>query len=240
MEDIHVLLVDDEPAIIKMVETVLRKEGYQSIDSVYTVADALEAIHYTSYDIILLDVMLPDGNGFELGPKIHEAIDTYIIYVTAKTSDLDVLTGFAVGGDDYVTKPFNPLEIAARIKAVHRRLSIKAEPTLIRDNRSQFIYDFDHFQVNERTKEVMVKGEPVTITALLFRLLLYLCHHPNQVFTKSDLFEAVWGYEHPVDDNTIMVHIRRLREKIEPDPSRPQFLITIRGFGYKLVKEPSR
>ncbi len=179
--------------------------------------------------------MLPDGNGFELGPKIREKTNAYILYLTAKTSDLDVLTGFAMGGDDYVTKPFNPLEIVARMKAVQRRMF--QMPMEASGVKKSLIYDFGHFQVNEMTKELKVKGKSVTCSPLVFKLLLYLCKHPNRVFSKEELFEAVWGLNHIVDDNTIMVHIRRVRERIEPEPSNPKYLVTVRGLGYKLVKE---
>ncbi|MBP3953021.1 response regulator transcription factor [Bacillus suaedae] len=235
MANLNILLVDDEQSIVTMLEKVLKKEGYTNIKTAYTFKQTLEIIDSHPFDFIILDVMLPDGSGFDLGPKIRERSNAYLLYLTAKTTDFDVLTGFAMGGDDYVTKPFNPLEIVARIKAVERRsshLSLDGE-----DKLQPFIYDFGYFQVNELTKELKVDGKNTNCPALVFRLLVYLCKHPNRVFTKNDLFEAVWGMDHFVDDNTIMVHIRRLRERIEPDPSRPQFLVTVRGLGYKLVME---
>ncbi|KAB7665050.1 response regulator transcription factor [Bacillus sp. B1-b2] len=237
MVNLNILLVDDERSIVSMMETVLKKEGYKNIKTAQTVKQTLELIETHPFDFIILDVMLPDGSGFDLGPKIREKGNAYILYLTARTTDFDVLTGFAMGGDDYVTKPFNPLEIVARIKAVQRRNAVSSSNT--ESKLQPFIYDFGYFQVNEVTKELKVNGKVINCPALVFRLLVYLCKHPNHVFTKSDLFEAVWGIDHIVDDNTIMVHIRRLRERIEPDPSNPQFLVTVRGLGYKLVMEES-
>ncbi|MCA0970686.1 response regulator transcription factor [Halobacillus litoralis] len=232
MENMRILIVDDERSIVEMLEKMLMKEGFTSVMKAYSAEEALTKIHAYTFDFIVLDVMLPDGNGFDLGPKIREKSSAHILYLTAKTSDFDVLTGFAVGGDDYVTKPFNPLEIVARLKAVQRRMPASR----IEDKPFTSTHDFGHFKVNEISKELIVRDQTVSCPALVYRLLLFLCKHPNQVFTKSELFDAVWGMDHIVDDNTIMVHIRRIRERIEPDPSRPQFLITIRGLGYKLVK----
>ncbi|MCD5325109.1 MULTISPECIES: response regulator transcription factor [Pontibacillus] len=231
----NILLVDDEPSILTMMEKVLRKEGYTSIQTAASAEEAMQEINHLSYDVILLDVMLPDGSGFDLGPKIREKTNAYLLYLTAKTSDLDVLTGFAMGGDDYVTKPFNPLEIVARMKAVERRI----HHTQASDNKPTLVHDFGYFSINEITKELTVNGKTVPCPAMVYKLLLYLAKNPNRVFTKADLFDAVWGMDHIADDNTIMVHIRRIRERIEPNPSHPQFLITVRGLGYKLVKDSS-
>ncbi|PAQ13030.1 DNA-binding response regulator [Bacillaceae bacterium SAOS 7] len=233
METRNILLVDDEKAIVKMIETVLRKEGFEHIYTAHTANEALAILEKRQIDLIVLDVMLPDYSGFELCPKIREISEAYILFVTAKVSDLDVLTGFAIGGDDYVTKPFNPLEIAARIKAHFRRISsVETLPTV---NKKK-TFNFGRFLVDEDRGELLVDGQAVSCPTQVYLLLLYFCKHPNKVFSKSELLEAVWGYNHYVDDNTVSVHIRRIRERIEEDPSRPQFLVTVRGLGYKLVK----
>ncbi|WP_186576072.1 response regulator transcription factor [Aquibacillus kalidii] len=237
MENLNILLVDDEQSIILMLEKVLKKEGYTNIKTAFTAKEVIQQIERNSFDFIVLDVMLPDGSGFDLGPKIREKTNAYILYLTAKTTDFDVLTGFAMGADDYVTKPFNPLEIVARMKAVQRRIS--QSTTFNSSKLKSPIYDFGYFQVNEITKELRVNEKTINCPALVYRLLIFLCRHPNRVFTKMDLFEAVWGIDNIVDDNTIMVHIRRLRERIEPDPSNPRYLVTVRGLGYKLVSEPN-
>ncbi|KOP70953.1 response regulator transcription factor [Cytobacillus solani] len=235
METNNILIVDDEKAIVKMLELMLKKEGFQHIYTAHSGSEALEIVEKINIDIIILDVMLPDCSGFELCPKIREKTNAYIIFLTAKVSDLDVLTGFATGGDDYVTKPFNPLEIAARIKAYLRRMpapSAKAQPI----SKATKLYDFGRFILDESAGELIVNGEPVPCPTQVYLLLLYFCKHPNIVLSKSNLLEAVWGFEHFVDDNTVSVHIRRIRERIEEDPSNPKFLLTVRGLGYKLIK----
>ncbi|MFO1443735.1 response regulator transcription factor [Bacillus sp. Bva_UNVM-123] len=236
MENKKILIVDDEKSIVKLLETVLMKEGFKDLLKAYTAEEALQCISENHVDIILLDVMLPDQSGFDLCPKIREKTDAYILFLTAKVSDLDVLTGFAIGGDDYITKPFNPLEIAARIKARLRR-GEKTNGSIIIKQEQQLKYDFGRFILDEEAGELLVNGTHIPCPAQVFLLLQYFCKHPNIVFSKTQLLEAVWGFDSYVDDNTVTVHIRRIRERIEVDPSRPQYLQTVRGLGYKLVKE---
>ncbi|MCR8643440.1 response regulator transcription factor [Paenibacillus sp. N1-5-1-14] len=236
MNNARILLVDDEKSIVQMLEMVLRKEGFHHIYTAGTAEEALRQLSRYGADIILLDVMLPDKTGFELGPKIREMSDAHIIYITARTSDLDVLTGFAMGGDDYVTKPFNPLEVVARMNARLRRGVVTAQQPS-RSHDSPAVYDFGHFIVNETAGDVIVQGESVSCPAQVYQLLLYLCKNPNIVFSKSQLYEAVWGIDGVGDDNTVMVHVRKIRERIEPDPSEPKYLVTVRGLGYKMMKE---
>lgn len=233
METKNILLIDDEKAIVKMLELMLKKEGFQHIYTAHSGHQALAIIEKINIDIIILDVMLPDCSGFELSPKIRERTNAYILFLTAKVSDLDVLTGFATGGDDYVTKPFNPLEIAARIKAYLRRMPVA---TIQSESKTTKRYDFGRFILDESAGELIVNGKQVPCPTQVYLLLLYFCKHPNIVLSKATLLEAVWGFEHFVDDNTVSVHIRRIRERIEEDPSNPQYLLTIRGLGYKLVK----
>lgn len=236
MQEANILLVDDETSIVKMVEMVLEKEGFKNIFTAHTAHDALRVIENYPIDFIVLDVMLPDLSGFEICPKIRETSDAYILFLTAKVSDLDVLTGFAIGGDDYVTKPFNPLEIAARIKAtLRRRESPKRMTKNVKKNSNRF--DFGRFSVDVDAGELLVDGKVVQCPAQVFYLLIYFCQNPNIVISKQKLLETVWGFERYVDDNTVTVHIHKLREKIEVDPSNPKYLKTVRGLGYKLVKE---
>lgn len=238
MEIAKILLVDDERSIVMMLEKVLRNEGFSQIFHASSAQEALQMVQEKKPDVIVLDVMLPDQSGFDVCPKIRQISHAHILFVTARTSDLDILTGFATGGDDYVTKPFNPLEIAARIKARLRRgsLSLDASETRI----ETYSYDFGRFSVNETAGELVVEGKSVSCPAQVFLLLLYLCKHPNRIFSKGQLYEAVWGLDGLADDNTVMVHIRRIREKIEVNPSDPRHLVTVRGLGYKLVKENKR
>ncbi len=228
-----ILLVDDEQAILQLLETVLRKEGFLHIDKVKTAEDALIACERRSYDLILLDVTLPGMSGVEACPFIRRLTDAPILFLSARTTDFDKLTGFAVGGDDYVTKPFNPLEIVARIKSQLRR-SRKATETVA--NPVNGLFDFGRFQVHEASAELRVEGIPTPCPSLVFQLLLFLCKNPNRVFTKSELYERVWRENSLSDDNTIMVHIHRIRERIEMDPAQPEYLVNVRGLGYKLVK----
>ncbi|MHA7963925.1 response regulator transcription factor [Paenibacillus sp. CAU 1782] len=252
----RILIVEDEQAIAEMVKLLLVRDGFQNVFSAATAAGAIELIEANGADIVLLDVMLPDGSGFELCDRLRQYGEPHIIFMTARVSDLDVLTGFAVGGDDYITKPFNPLEVIARIKARLRRmeegrseaggrlqsgmpLPLHEQPTETetREIKNKKFYTYSRFTLDEAAGELIVDGRTVACPAQEFFLLLHLCKHAGIVFTKSQLYEAVWGMNGMGDDNTVMVHIRRIREKIEHDPGKPYFLLTIRGLGYKLIKE---
>jgi len=243
----NIVIVEDEPSIVKMLQLVLQKEGFQHVYTAGTCQEALDTIARFGADIVLLDVMLPDGSGFELCSKIRQLGNPHILFLTAKASDLDILTGFAMGGDDYITKPFNPLEIAARIKARLRRmeevelLSVNSTfpASLSAVSAPHQTYRYGRFQLNEAAGELLVDYQPVSCPAQVFQLLLYFCKNPGIVFSKGQLYEAVWGIDGLGDDNTVMVHIRRIRERIEYDPSMPAHLLTVRGLGYKLVKEPA-
>jgi len=237
MQEANILLVDDETSIVKMVEMVLNKEGFLNIFKAYTAREALEIVQQQDIDYIVLDVMLPDLSGFDLCPKIRDISNAYILFLTAKVSDLDVLTGFAIGGDDYVTKPFNPLEIAARIKATLKRRNLPARTSFNDQVKSGNTFDYKGFVVDVDAGELLVKGKVVPCPAQAFLLLIYFCQNPNIVISKQQLLETVWGYDRFVDDNTVTVHIHKLRERIEEDPSNPKYLKTVRGLGYKLVKE---
>lgn len=237
MEKTSILLVDDEESILQMVEMVMKKEGFQQIHKATTGEAALQVVRTTTLDYIVLDVMLPDGNGFDLCEKIREYTDVPILFLTAKITDFDILTGFQRGGDDYMTKPFNPLEVVARMKAQLKR---KHQHPSLSQHYNKKVHIFEHFTVDEDAGELIVNGEVIPCPAQVFLLLVYFCKHVNQVLSKEQLFNAVWGYEHMADDNTVMVHIRRVRERIEPNPSDPTYLKTIRGLGYKLVRGDKR
>lgn len=231
MKDVKILIVDDERSIVEMMVTVLRKEGFSHIDTAFDGEAALAACEHKRYDIVLLDVMMPGSSGLDICPFIRRTTDAPILFVTAKTSDFDILSGFAVGGDDYIAKPFNPLEVVARMRAQLRRY-LQAKP---QENSSGRIYDFGRFQVDELEGTLTVEGHTSHCPALVFQLLLFLCKHPNRIFSKSELYERVWGEDMYNDDNTVMVHIHRIRERIEKNPSKPQFLVNVRGMGYKLI-----
>ncbi|MFC8687393.1 response regulator transcription factor [Brevibacillus porteri] len=237
MKDATILLVDDEQAILQLLETVLHKEGFHSIDKVKTSEEALCACERKSYDLIVLDVTLPNMSGIEACPFIRRLTDAPILFLSARDTDFDKLTGFAVGGDDYVTKPFNPMEIVARIKALLRRTR-KPNPVVpTAPVQGGGVFDFGRFQLYEAAGELYVEGKAIPCPSLVFQLLLFLCKNPNRIFSKSELYERVWGVNSLRDDNTIMVHIHRIRERIEPDPAQPEFLVNVRGLGYKMVKK---
>ncbi|TVY04327.1 response regulator transcription factor [Cohnella terricola] len=237
LSDIRIAIVDDEPSIVTMLQMVLRREGFNQLYAASTCAEALDLAARVVPDIILLDIMLPDGSGLELCSKLREYGNPHILFLTAKASDLDVLRGFAMGGDDYITKPFNPLEVAARIQARIRRLEPDVPAASPVKRPDSGIYRFGRFTVNEAEGELIVEGQPVPCPAQVFQLLLHFCKHPGIVFTKTQLYDKVWGINGQGDDSTVMVHIRRIRERIEIDPGNPQLLITVRGLGYKLMKE---
>ncbi|HIW34113.1 MAG TPA: response regulator transcription factor [Candidatus Paenibacillus intestinavium] len=243
MKEAAILLVDDEQSIVELLQTVLLKEGFKIIDSASSAEAAIEACKNNSYDIIILDVMLPGRSGFEATPFLREVTNAPILFLSARSSDFDKLSGFAVGGDDYIAKPFNPLEVVARIRSQLRRYWAANNQSGVDNGLSQqptqtksIVYDFGHFQVYKEAGELIVEGKSVACPALVFQLLLFLCRHPNQIFSKRELYEQVWGEDSFNDDNTVMVHIHRIRERIEIDPANPKWIVNVRGMGYKLVQ----
>lgn len=227
MYDAKLLIVEDEIAISTMLKTILHKEGFTHIDTVFQAKEALTICQNQQYDLILLDVMLPDRSGFEICPLLRERTDATIFFLTARNSDLDKLSGFALGADDYITKPFNPLEVVARVK-VHLRKNTP-KPKL------ETKLTFPNLQIELKSGVVTVYGERVDLPAQIYQLLVFFCQNPNQLFSKAQLYEQVWKEEFLGEDNTVMVHIRKLREKIETDPSKPNWIVTARGLGYKFV-----
>ncbi|MGG0668860.1 response regulator transcription factor [Lederbergia citrisecunda] len=228
MKKARILVVDDEQSIADMVEIIFNKEGFSNVDVCYSAAEAESLLFKNRYALHVVDVMLPDKTGYELASIIRRISKAPIFFLSAKTSDADKLRGFIHGADDYITKPFNPLELVARAKVqLNRYLD---SPT---DKKT--VYEFGRFQLDANAAELVVEGEVVPLTNKLYHLLLLFCEHPGQVFSKDQLYERVWGDSSFMDDNTIMVHIRKIREKIEKDPSKPEYLKTVRGIGYKLV-----
>lgn len=220
-----ILVVEDEAAIADMIEIILRKEGFKHVTVCGSMACALQQ---PLADFYMLDVMLPDGTGLAIAETLRTKTDAPIFFLSAKVSDADKLKGFMSGADDYITKPFNPLELVARVK-VH--LARYHKQSVSKNN-----YVFSNFTFNVDAAELTVNGHTEMLSGRLFYLLQYLCEHAGQVLSKEQIYNHVWG--DPIyDDNTIMVHIRKLREKIEAMPSKPKVIITVRGIGYKLVGE---
>jgi len=233
MDSSKILLVDDEQEIINLLEITLKKEGFLNIDEACCASQAIKKCSEKEFDLIILDVLLPDDNGLEVCKKLREITTAPILFLTAKTSDLDKLNGFAMGADDYITKPFNPLEVVARIKAHLKRQQLVL---CVSKNSEKCIYYFERFKINEQSGQLIVAGKEIECPAREFQLLLFLCKNPNRLYSRGQIYEQVWGQGAINDDNTVMVHIRRIREKIEEDPGNPRILLTVRGLGYKLSK----
>jgi DNA-binding response OmpR family regulator len=221
-----ILVVEDEPSIAEVVSLYLRKAGYEAI----TARDgrtALDVLDRETPGLIILDIMLPGLDGFEITRRVRAQGDTPIIMLTARRSEADRIAGLELGADDYVVKPFSPQELVSRVRAVLRRTlgtpqESKERPLV-----------FDSLVIDPRTRLVTVNGVETLLTAKEFDMLWLLAHHPRQVFTRRQLLERVWGLSDYIDPGTVTVHVRRLREKIETDPANPEHLITMWGVGYK-------
>ncbi len=221
-----VLVVDDEKLIVKGIRFSLEQDGME-VDSAYDGEEAMEAARKKDYDIMLLDVMLPKLNGFEVCQQIREFSDVPIIMLTAKGDDIDKILGLEYGADDYITKPFNILEVKARIKAIMRRSGGKQSK-----EEAGKVVVAQELKVDCDGRRVYVEEKEVNLTAKEFDLLELLMLSPNKVYSRENLLNLVWGYDYPGDVRTVDVHIRRLREKIESNPSEPKFIHTKWGVGY--------
>ncbi|MFD1395524.1 response regulator transcription factor [Kroppenstedtia eburnea] len=228
----RILLVDDEEGLLEMIRLLLEREGYSRIDTATKGQQARDLIDQNDYDLIVLDVMLPDGSGFDLCQEIRKTSKVPILFLTSRTADMDILVGFGYGGDDYVTKPFHALELVARIKALLRRHRYFQEQLA---QQQPEVLDYGDFQVIRSAGELQVKGKPVDCSAREFQLLLFFCDHPHHIFNVSELYEKVWKQEAIGEEKTVVMHISRLRKKIEQNPKQPRFLINVRGLGYKFV-----
>jgi two-component system response regulator ResD len=219
-----VLVVDDEPTIREIVVGYLDREGYKTLEA----ADgnrARELIECERPDLVVLDVMLPGIDGLELCRWIRSSSRLPVIMLTARGEESDRIVGLELGADDYVTKPFSPRELAARVRTVLRR----AEPEAIAEER----LSFNGLVIDSGTREVTRSGTPLRLTAREFDLLWFLASHPRRVFSRENLMRRVWGYAAALDTGTVTVHVRRLREKIEEQPSQPRHLETVWGVGYR-------
>ena len=224
-----ILVVDDEPNIREVVGLYLRRDGH----TVVLAADGEEALRlHRDYqpDLVVLDLMLPKVSGLEVCRRIQRERQVPLIMLTAKGDEEDRIIGLGVGADDYLVKPFSPRELVARVAAVLRRVTT---PLLVQPQ--QRVISIGELLINPNTREVTVRGSVVTLTVREFDLLYYVASEPSRVFTRDQLMDAVWGYAFAADTSTVTVHMRRLREKIEEDPTHPQYLITVWGVGYRFV-----
>ena len=222
----RILLVDDEPLILKGLKYTLEQEGYET-DSAMDGEEALAKFFGGQYDMILLDVMLPKLDGISVCQRIREHSNVPIIMLTAKGEDMDKILGLEYGADDYMTKPYNILEVKARIKAIMRRTAA-SQP---RKEESKVIEAGD-LKLDCESRRLFILGREVNLTAKEFDLLELLVNNPNKVYGRENLLNLVWGYEYPGDVRTVDVHVRRLREKIESNPSEPKYVHTKWGVGY--------
>ena len=220
-----VLLVDDEPTILETVETKLRKEGY-SVFTAATAEDGMRLYRQARPDLLILDVMLPQRSGFDLCKAVRKDSSVPIIFLTARASEGDRVSGFEIGADDYVVKPFNLAELAARVKALLRR-AIGDDPLEV--------VEVGNLRIDPKTHEATISGEPMNLSPKEFALLHFLMRHTGQVFSRDTLLDRVWGHEVYVNSRTVDVHIHWLRERIESQANKPTRLVTIRGVGYKFV-----
>ncbi len=226
----RVLVVDDEKLIVKGIRFSLEQDGME-VDCAYDGQEALDLATANSYDMILLDVMLPKLDGFEVCQNIREFSNVPIVMLTAKGDDMDKILGLEYGADDYITKPFNILEVKARIKAIMRRASM-GQPIAEDHKADENIIENGDLVLDKSNRRLTINGEEYNLTSKEFDMLLLLVTSPKKVFSRMDLLHTIWGEDYPGDERTVDVHIRRLREKIEPNPKEPKYVRTKWGVGY--------
>lgn len=228
IEKPRILIVDDEADLCHLIKVALQKEGYTEFATAGSVSEGWQIFQDFAPTIALLDVMLPDGDGYELCRKIREVSHIPVLFLSAKSDEVDKILGLAIGGDDYITKPFSPKEVAFRVKAQLRRIGFM---------QTAPIQDIvcGPFTMNADETEVKKNDVALDLTAKEIGLMAMFIHNPNRILSKETLFERVWGEDFYGADNTMMVHIRRLRAKIEEDASNPNYIVTVKGLGYKFV-----
>jgi len=224
----RILVVDDEPLVAEVVERYLVREGYL-VSSAADGETALERACSERPDLVVLDLMLPRIDGLEVCRQLRAESTVPILMLTARSEETDKIVGLGIGADDYLTKPFSPRELVARVKALLRRSSYAQRPPGEND-----VIRIGALRIQPAARKLEVSGREVQLTAKEFDLLTFLARHPGQVFTREQLLDQVWDYHFFGDTGTVTVHVRRLREKIEPDPMRPRYVKTVWGVGYKL------
>jgi len=233
-----ILIVDDEKEIRDLVEIYLKSEGYNTVKC-GDGEEALETLRETKdIDLVILDVMMPRLDGIQTCLKIREEREIPIIMLSAKSEDVDKILGLNMGADDYLTKPFNPLELVARVKSQLRRF-YRLNPKVsgaMEDESSEEVIRIDDLEINLETHEVKIEKKNIKLTPTEFDILVLLAKNRGKVFSITNLYESVWNQEFMESDNTVMVHIRKIREKIEENPRKPRFIKTVWGVGYKIDK----
>ena len=229
-----ILVCDDDREIVEAISIYLSGEGYEILRA-YDGNEALEIMEKTPVDLLIVDVMMPGLDGIRTTLKIRETSSIPIIILSAKSEDNDKILGLNIGADDYLTKPFNPLELVARVKSQLRRYTELGNMDT-RDN--SHLFGVGDLQINDETKEVTVSGNPVKLTPLEYNILLLLVRNAGKVFSIDEIYEKIWNEEAIGADNTVAVHIRHIREKIEINPREPRYLKVVWGVGYKVEKQP--
>ncbi|WP_155593836.1 response regulator transcription factor [Lysinibacillus cavernae] len=223
-----ILLIEDEVSIAELQRDYLEINGF-TVDIQHHGDDGLKQALQGHYDLIILDIMLPGMNGFEICKQIRAVNNIPILFVSAKKEEIDKIRGLGLGADDYITKPFSPSELVARVKAHLSRYE-----RLATNQQTNSILSIHGITIDTSARKVIVNGDEIAFTTKEFDLLVFFVKHPNQVLSKEQLYERNWGYESAADVSTVTVHIRKLREKIERDPAQPKFLETVWGAGYRL------
>lgn len=228
-----IMIVDDEAAIADLVEVYLTNEGYD-VFKFYSATEALECVRQEELSLAILDVMMPDMDGFTLCRHIREEHFYPIIMLTAKVEDMDKITGLTLGADDYITKPFNPLELVARVKTQLRRYTRYNNSTGVVENKQTEEYDIRSLHIEKESHLCTFNGKELSLTPIEFSILWYLCERRGKVVSSEELFEVVWGDKYLDNNNTVMAHIARLREKLNEPARKPRFVKTVWGVGYKI------
>lgn len=232
--DINILIVDDEQPIADLIEVYLKNDNY-NVYKFYTGKEALECIDSVPLDLAILDVMLPDTDGFSICQKIREKYFFPIIMLTAKIEDMDKIMGLTLGADDYITKPFNPLELTARVKTQlrrYRKYNHEEGPEDILHANNEI--ESAGLVINKDTHKCTLYGTQLQLTPIEFSILWYLCEHKGKVISSEELFEAVWGEDYLDNNNTVMAHVARIREKMNEPSRKPKFIKTVWGVGYTI------
>lgn len=228
----RILVCDDEKEIADAVEIYLMNEGYEVVKA-YDGIQALEAVENQELHLIIMDIMMPKMDGIHATLKIRETLHIPIIMLSAKSEDYDKILGLNIGADDYITKPFNPLELIARVKSQLRRYTMFGSMEVKQEDN---VYRSGGLELNENTREVTVDGEPVRLTPVEFGILAFLMKHSGHVFSIEQIYENVWNEPSFNPENTVAVHVRRIREKIEINAKEPKYLKVVWGVGYKIEK----
>lgn len=228
----NILVCDDDRAIVDAIEIYLSQEGYTVLKA-YDGMEAIRMLERNEVHLLLIDIMMPHLDGIRATMKIRETSSVPIIFLSAKSEDVDKILGLNIGADDYITKPFNPLELTARVKSLLRRYT---QLGAIAETKSA-VFRIGGLVIDDERKEVTVDGDPVKLTPIEYRILLFLVQNPGKVFSIAQIYERIWSEDAIGGENTVAVHIRHIREKIEINPKDPKYLKVVWGVGYKIEKE---